>query len=192
MNVAFLLGAGVSQPAEMPTTKSLTQTILSGETVFRELDGLYRFGSIRPPYRDEYVPRITGLLRVLQEEIKRNFDDSRPVNYEDLYYVASQIHDDGTGAFANPVVLSFVNSIWPKVEAFAKREPTDKHPQWDCHNLATEAVKYIADIVWRSLSKKPCRLDHLNLLTEASQDGTLSSLSKYPIYATCFSRGNLE
>jgi hypothetical protein len=59
VRVAFLLGSGISIPAGMPSTREITDQVLSGEGVMRQTDGNYYFG--RPQYDhieepDEYVP----------------------------------------------------------------------------------------------------------------------------------------
>ena len=148
--------------------------------------GNYHFGA--PTYAhmgqpDEHVPKLAKFLGILRQEIEENFGDWRkkPVNYEDLYYVAAQISDDDAGEFENPVILPFVREISPKVESQIKAEPWDIRRNWGVSVLARETVDYISDVVWASLCSKPSRLDHLRMVTGASRDGAITGVDIFTL-----------
>jgi len=102
MRIAFLLGSGVSIPAEMPSTENITEKILSGEGIMRHTDGHYYFD--RPLFAhigipDEYVSQVVIFLKRLKVEIDLYYlyQPWHFTNYEDLYYVVSQIEDSELG-----------------------------------------------------------------------------------------------
>ena len=102
--VSFLLGSGISIPAGMPWVKQITEKVLFGSRRHaHNAGGSYDFG--QPPYAhagfpDEYIPRVVTFLKRLSVEIRTVLHfffflnhPERVVNYEDLFYVAAQIHD---------------------------------------------------------------------------------------------------
>ena len=92
----FLFGSGISIPAELPSTDVLTQILLSGDGIVRHTDGTYYLSDDKSGYflTDEYIPRIVPFLNRIKAEIDAYYSkDSRKTNYEDLYYVVSQIRE---------------------------------------------------------------------------------------------------
>src|SRR3990167_5429386 len=182
MRIAFLLGSGISIPAGMPSTQAITKQILSGEGVMRNSVGNYYFG--RPLYAhegtpDEYVPRVVVFLNRLKIEIDHYYlyETGHFTNYEDLYYVASQIHDSESKEYDNPVVQPFINKVLPAIGPLLVSEENEIRNEWQfLEGLANEAAHYIRDIVWHLLSKEPNSLDHLNCIKDACLDDQLSNI----------------
>src|SRR6266404_4095499 len=118
MKASFLLGSGTSVPAGLPQVADITHEVLSSEHYRRGTDGFFRpkrpcegvcdavFGQ-----RTADVERIQTLLKWLkvQAAIRYQSHPSRDVNYEDLAYLAAQIHDDFFDNYENPAIASFVN-----------------------------------------------------------------------------------
>jgi hypothetical protein len=132
---AFLLGSGVSLAAQMPSVKAIAGRVLSGEGVRHHTDGTYYFG--KPLYAhigfpDEYVPRVVMFLKRLEIEIALYYfhEVGRVVNYEDLYYTASQIRDSEVGEYDNPVVRPFIQRILPEVKGFLGGRAGETRRRW--------------------------------------------------------------
>jgi hypothetical protein len=87
--IAFLLGAGTSIPAGLPTTSQMTSRVLSGHDIIHHTDGTYYLeepDADGMTILDAHVQRVTLLLRRLQLEIERYYlyDFGVLTNYEDL------------------------------------------------------------------------------------------------------------
>jgi hypothetical protein len=184
IRIAFLLGSGISIPAGLPSTSEITKRVLSGERVMRHSDGNYYFGD--PLYAhvglsDEYVPRVLMFLARLKPEIDMYYFDHvwRSTNYEDLYYVASQIHDSELAEYDNPAVQPLIDKISPDIQPLLRGRKWETRRKWELHELASEAMYYIQDVVWHMLSKEPTSLAHLSSLKEACDDSEVSQLDVF-------------
>ena len=172
MYISFLLGSGVSIPAEMPSTDDITKQILCGNDIMRHTDSSYYFG---PPLyahlgqSDEYVPSMIEYMHILKKEIDWYYKEQhvRDTNYEDLYYVASQIHDSESGEYDNPAVQALIDKILPDIQPILDGNKRQFNQQWNLIKLAREATHNIHDVVSLLLNKEPNRLDHLNSIIQA-------------------------
>jgi len=159
----------------MPSMRDITERVLSGKGIMRHTDENYYFG--RPLYAnaglpDEYVPRVVKFLNSLKAEINQYYSNEadRLTNYEDLYYVSSQIHDSELREYDNPVVQAFIDKIRPEIEPLLAGEENEIRQRWQPHKLADEATNYIHCVVWHMLCKRPSRSDQLVCIKDACQD----------------------
>ena len=161
INIAFLLGSGISILAGMPTTQEITERVLS----------------------DKVSPRILDFLKILKREIDPyyNYKPERCTNYEDLYYVAIQIHDSELRGYDNPVVQAFIYKISNDIQPLLVGKEKEIRKVWTLQELADEATNYIHDIVCRMLNKKPIRLDYLGCIKDACQDSELSNVDMFTL-----------
>ena len=161
INIAFLLGSGISILAGMPTTQEITERVLS----------------------DKVSPRILDFLKILKREIDPyyNYKPERCTNYEDLYYVAIQIHDSELRGYDNPVVQAFIYKISNDIQPLLVGKEKEIRKVWTLQELADEATNYIHDIVCRMLNKKPIRLDYLGCIKDACQDSELSNVDIFTL-----------
>ena len=186
MKPAILLGAGSSLPAEYPSTQCLTNLVLSGKGVKRHSDLTYYIDGTTPPTG---VVRLANcMVRRLHAEAERYFSarNKRPANYEDLFYLAKQVHDDAMGQMENPAVYPFITKLRaemsPLVEAEnAENEDPNKtsYPNIpdEFDKLLAETCNYISDIVWRSLCCKPTSTNHLKILVDACRTGNVTGIA---------------
>ncbi len=169
MNTAILLGAGSSLAAGFPSTKDLTDLILSGNGVTRGSDSSYYIDDDGPSYEETRLANC--MVRRLHAEAERYYSAyaERRTNYEDLFYLAHQASDDLLGEMENPAVNSFVGKLRaymsPLIEA-AKNADCTNRLSLDELQLLEETRHYIADIVWRALCHKPKpeSLSHLGVI----------------------------
>jgi len=111
MNITFLLGAGASIPAGYSSTICLTKKVLqSGEN---RSDINYPDSDPIPLY--DVKPLIPIIIKWLHEKSREYFHSYRgennvDINYEHLYYLASQFRDDYT-ELQNPALLSMINQF---------------------------------------------------------------------------------
>lgn len=187
IRLVFLYGSGISIPAGMPTTRELTTKILTGDGIIRHTNGNYYFGSFsntRPWIPDEYVSRVLKFLSILKAEIEQYYQqhhEPHAANYEELYYVASQIHDSEVGEYDNPAVQPFIDKILPAIQPLLEGKEGEIRDKWQLHEIAGEASNYIRDIVWHLLNKEPTRIDHLNSLKEVCLDAQVSGIDIFTL-----------
>ncbi|MBF0548845.1 MAG: hypothetical protein HQM08_30775 [Candidatus Riflebacteria bacterium] len=139
--LSFLFGSGISIPANFPSVADITKIILTGNGVMRHTNGNYSFGPPLNGFPDEHVPKVVDFLKKLSEEITKYH--SREANYEDLYYVAAQIHDSESGKYDNPVVDAFIEKIIPKNSPLLVGKTNEIKRQWNIQEIAEEATHYI-------------------------------------------------
>jgi hypothetical protein len=186
--VSFLFGSGISIPAKMPSVKEITDKVLSGTGV-SSYSNEYYFGPPLYAHKglpDEHVPRIVAYLRRLCVEIDRfyyRFDYERAanVNYEDLYYVASQIRDSLSGEYDNPILQSCIDKILCDITPLLTWQWFGTIEQWGLPKMASEAANYIHDVVCNFLDKEPANLDYLRCVRDACQDEEISSLDLFTL-----------
>jgi hypothetical protein len=182
--VAFLLGSGISHPAGMPSILQITEKVLSGEGVWRHTNGNYYLGEDRSvPSLAAHVPRVLKFLRRLKGEIDQYYrlQPWRGTNYEDLYYVASQIEDSELGEYDNAAVQPLIDKILPEIQPLLVGNEDQGSPEWQLHELAGESTNYIQDVVWHSVDKEPTRSDHLDCLGGGCMDHRLSSVDVFTL-----------
>ncbi|MBI5841469.1 MAG: hypothetical protein HZB19_15360 [Chloroflexi bacterium] len=165
--IVFLFGSGISIPAELPSTEDITQILLRGEGIVRATDGTYYLGDSQSGYNltDEYVPRVKAFLERIKLEIDAFYpEDSHETNYEDFYYMASQIRDCEDGEYDNPAIKPLIDKIYPDIKPLLDKRENDTHYDWTLLDLAAESANCIRDVVWRCLLRVSKRLDHLQLI----------------------------
>ena len=157
MRVSFLLGAGASKPADMPSTEALTATILSGECPTVE----------------------TIFLRLVKRIIDEDYGIrlGRETNYEDIYYVAAQVRDNKSGDFENPVVAAFEKIL----EALAASFLASNADNRSISQLSGDVVNCIERVIWAGLRKTPTRLDHLKPLVGACLDENVVAVDVFSL-----------
>jgi hypothetical protein len=185
--LTFLFGSGISNLAGMSSVDKITEKILTGIGVTHGTDEAYHLdeslnSSLWTP--DEYVSRVLKFLSTLRPEIDSYYQqhhDPHTANYEDLYYVASQIHDSELEEYDNPAVQPFIDKILPAIQPLLIGKEGEIREKWQLHEIAEEATNYIRDIAWHLLNKEPTKLDHLNSLKEACSDSQISGVDIFTL-----------
>jgi SIR2-like domain len=135
-------------PAKMPSTKELTEAVLESDD--NHAEGCHSFS-------------ISSFLRLLRERVKDHFQEiNRPSNYEDLYYICSQLTDHNFGNFENPVVIPFVQDLLAHLRS-ADTDATEEN----VYGLAMEALAHISKVVSKELRRTPTTLSHLSFIYDA-------------------------
>lgn len=155
-DVVFLLGAGVSLAAGMPSTKELTCAAFSDTMHLR--NGDYYPGDYPQPdevlrrLAREQVDAVRWFLAYAGSLIARyraQFNDTRAPTYEDLYFLVGQIADDAQGQVDNPLTLLFSEqaeqAFRTVIDDFNGKPFPSGH--WSAARLALEAVKLIQGMV---------------------------------------------
>ncbi len=157
-DLSFLLGAGVSLPAQIPTTAEITKYLLSGQGVQYS-----RAGKFVVQQAVGHNPTVQEVLTFLQliKKSTTGFYQERGLNYEDLYYLAAQIRDFTTED-NNPVVSCFISEL-----VAAQKQPQGSFSPAPMIRLAGLATNYIIDLLAFLLAKDTPKLDYLAVLKKA-------------------------
>lgn len=182
----------------MPSVETITNHVLGGgkEIVYNPDHSFYCFKDM--VRKDRYIPdfgnvrRIVGFLARLEQEIndyysydKEAESSHRKANYEDIYFLASQIHDSSIQEYDNPAIPALIEKITPDIQqALLGIQDRDRQEQsWSIEQIAEEATKYIRHILWCSLSKLDDSVDlrYLDLCAQAASDGDLQSIEFFTL-----------
>ena len=181
-----MLGSGISIPTGMPSTQDITKRVLSGEGVMRADDAAYYFD--KPLYAhmgwpDKYVPRVVSFLNRLKVYIDLYYlyQTRRFTNYEDLYYVASQIHGSETREFDNPAVQPFIDKVLPDIIPQLAGKENDIGSKLQLYELARETMNYIIGVVWNLLRGNPTHIDSLTSLKDACLDDKILDIDIFTL-----------
>lgn len=157
-NIAFLFGSGISRHAGMPCTEQITRGVLVSAD-----------------------DRVSKFLERLKLEIDKyyHYKPEPRTNYEDLYYVASQIADSELHEIPNPIVQSFIDKILPDInQIFESKKYKIK---WNWNNLTLETTNYIEDVVCQLLSSNPSGVDYLHFIKDASEENFVAGVDIFTL-----------
>jgi len=171
-DLAFLFGSGISIPAGLPSTSGITERVLSGKDVSRHTSTIYYNGPPMFGSPDEYIPKVNVFLKRLKSEIDiyYSYDRKRIINYEDLYSLASQIHDSESKNYDNPAIFSFIKQILADSKDILSTTPYIPEHRWSLIDLSSEVTNYIRDIVLLEMALQPKKLEYLNFIIDAVKD----------------------
>ena len=188
-SVAFLFGAGLSEKAGLPLANQITPIVVSGEGVFRQTDGSYRLGTDPKPefaQSNDYMRRILLFLQIIKTEADIYYFLDRPVNYEDLYFIANQVFGCLSFDEDNPVAKRFADYLDERLgdvltgdcygEALAERneQPTRPIKYLDrmdsLSKLAGQTCSYIRDVACAMIGCQPTGFEYLRWIADAVRD----------------------
>jgi len=185
MNIAFLLGAGASIPAGYSSTECLTDKVLASTGYFRHTNGNYYLGC-DPSGLDDITPVVRKIIQWLYDRNDEYFhtyrNDSVKINYEHLYFLASQIYDDAS-ELQNPAILPTIHKLhsdmtaWPEFTEYrnAHRHEIDDQNGTMFKKFSEEMCKYIETIIKGALTKNPRSTSgHLEIIKKLYDDKTLN------------------
>jgi|GEM_PF-5366648 len=173
-SIVFLLGAGTSIPAGIPSTSEITKTVFSGEGfVASNMETYYRGGSQYEGQQDPSVARLCTFLGIVENEIAQyltRFEGENPtITYEDLYYFLNQLF----GGDLLGLQRRDASAVQPMKEKLAndgRIKPLLLDPVFkdlspcNVDDLVLRSMDYIKDVVWDMVSQEPSSLPYLALL----------------------------
>lgn len=187
-NVVFLLGAGSSIPAGYSSTDCLTEQVVnSKEYGFDSADRVLP-NCVEIPHEIEKTRLVRRIICWLKDRNQEYFDRRgenvvKLVNYEDIYYLASQLTDDYT-ELQNPALLPLIDrlkwemTLWPEFlefNEFRQRGNTMLRPE-ELQGVLEDTCIYIRSVVINILLRtqvSPCN-KHLELITAVNQADKLN------------------
>lgn len=176
-NVAFLLGAGSSIPAGYNSTDSLTNLIITSNEYWIGTTNITVPDSCGDSHRHQLTFLVRRIICWLNDRTQEYFDRRtgqgiKAVNYEDIYYLASQLSDDAT-ELQNPGLLPLIDqlkwemTLWPEFKKYCESKHRGiliLNPH-EFHELLSFTCTYIGDIVVDVLNRSGECHKHLELIT---------------------------
>jgi hypothetical protein len=182
MKACFLLGSGLSRPASFPCLEQIGSRVLSGDDIVKGSDGVYHEkqpNDCATFLKDEELKRVLRFLHWLDVRANLRFEATpHRANYEDLFYLASQIHYDILDEYENPAVRPFIRDAFFNL---CESIPASAVPLDQLGNVAGETINYIRDVVALMLAKPPGRTDYLRLFLDAAHDSTVLVLNLFTL-----------
>lgn len=178
-HICFLVGAGVS-PAGFPGTEEISKFIFDCKECYRHTDGRYvfaRYPSDRSKRYTEPVSIIKEYLCFLKEEISQYYDGKKVVDYEDLFYMVSQIADAESGEYDNPAIQPLLDKIRSEgfLDSWEKMGSKGEGLFEEARYYITDAVRYK---LWLPL---PEDATYLNLFADAARDKRVNTLDVFSL-----------
>jgi len=176
--ICFLLGSGISMPAGFPETDDITRFLFDCKHCYRHTAEEYVFqpGQSQLKSYTESIPIIKEFIRFLSTEVSQYYKGKRAPNYEDLFYVGSQINNAQGGEYDNPAIQPLIDKI-PKgiLDSW-------KNIRYGDRSLPEETRKYIMDAVkhmlYLPLSKSAT---YLSLFADAINDVRVARLDVFSL-----------
>jgi hypothetical protein len=170
---AFLFGSGLSIPANLPSLAAITEQILTGKDVSRHTTGTYELtpGKSNPgDTTTDYVPAVLKLVTTIERKVSEFHGQTiNPPNYEEIFYLCSQIRDSEYGEYENPVITPFIEKLLPELRPYIGESPG--YPRrFTIAELSSEACKYIEHIVWEMLEVPTPNIDYLKFIGDSAND----------------------
>jgi len=185
--VTFLLGAGASIPAGFSSTEQITDAIIASECYSRDTEGKYYSVCDFPPQPadiDFRTPVVRSIVAWLRQQICEYYLDRgeiRKPNYEEIYYLASQLSDD-SNELQNPVILPALRKLkcemltWPEYKEYCHTYKLCDSTIDNFRHFCKETCHYIEYIVAHKLGcfSKQYSCRHLNLIKVIHQADGIS------------------
>lgn len=184
-NIVFLFGAGISIPAKIPSTETITKVILESKEVVRGSAENFYFDDPENNswslYKD--IPeRVQTFLTSLKNEIEDYYDDKeRTINYEDIFFLLDFIEYNFYQKEGNPAFKYLIAEFEPKIKSLLSPLDPMLEDSFDMNRLLSESKMFIRQVVAKLLSKKAESFDGLKLLNESLLDNDISSFEIFTL-----------
>lgn len=177
---AFLFGSGISLHAGLPTTKAITDAVLTGqrantskqvvEHVRHHSDGRFEFTDQpddSPSLSGPLLQLIHRLLGKIKDEIDVYYEASNSTTYEAIYFVLFQLESTATRELDNPAVDSLTRDL-------RRQFPETSFSSWTVVGtfdaLLTKACDYVKDVVRAMLMSPGADASYLRWIVESCRD----------------------
>jgi len=186
-NISFLLGAGISIPSGISSTQEITDRILSGNNIIKCGDSSYIISNdsydIKPDLKDELIKENIEFIKIISRQISNYFKQFsvRKINYEDIFYLINELHDEVSRDTENPTVYRFYKYIKPKIEHFFKKKKPYDYRMRDMLNFLSEIENYIKCIVTSILSQKIDKIKGLDFINSMNDDVEIQKVNIFTL-----------
>lgn len=157
MNVILFLGSGVSYKTGLPNTNIITEQLLNGDW-WRHSDSNFYKGINRNEYfaKFDITPKLQGILRYIKEYSDNYLKDRRvnESNYEDIYYLVKQIHNEASHESDNPGLKPFIEHLNSKFNFTDNPDFKEHGHSQSISDIFWKCEDFINCVVWDQLSTR--------------------------------------
>jgi len=158
MRTCFLFGSGISVPAGYPSVGKITEMVLCGKEQKAEHES---------EVSSEETLAFTRWLKTIADAHYVRAE-GRFVNYEDIFFLASQIQDDYLYEFENPALAPFLDKAVGEFLSGAENQCASGRER--LNELAASVSKHIRCSVKSALTNHEKSMDHLDFVDKAIAD----------------------
>jgi len=176
MRIAFLFGAGASKAAGLPGTSDITKAIRSGQyegtPISKHSDGRYFIGKpqclnrIEPDRPKAEVLAFIDIIVPIIDDYYSTFDSSHITTYEDIFYVAEQIHDSLSIELDNPAISLLEKLLFENRILFPDINESQDSRERRLMGISGETTNYILCTASNLLYSTNMTSKHLQMLKE--------------------------
>ncbi|HLX61394.1 MAG TPA: SIR2 family protein [Planctomycetota bacterium] len=169
MKLSLLLGSGISLKAGKPCIGAMNSSILDGMVQHQEFVGNFA----KADDRSDGLAFIKLVIPYI-EKFHKAFRITKDVNYEDIFYLISQIHDQENREYENPGIEPLIDAV--KQQLASAPELNGKQ----LIDVSRKACEYIRDCVWRLLAGPATGTEHLRVIADicrANKDVNIITLN---------------
>jgi hypothetical protein len=183
--IVFLFGAGISIPAKIPSTETITNVILESKEIVRgSAENFYFDDPINNSwslYKD--IPdRVQSFLVSLKNEIDDYYDDKeRTINYEDIFFLLDFIEYNFYQKEGNPAFKYLIAEFEPRIKSLLSPLDSMLKDSFDMNRLLSESKMLIKQVVAKLLSKKAESFEGLKFLNDSFLDNDFNSFEIFTL-----------
>lgn len=173
MNVLFFLGSGISLKSGLPDTKTITDQVLNGQWHAHTDRNFYPGQNPNDYFREtDITPKIQTFLKYLKEYSDDYYKGRGgfEANYEDIFYLVRQIHDELTYESDNPGIKLFIEHLQNKYNFGSNPDFSHFDMPLDFKEFIWYCEDFINCVVWQSVSTTTTP-QGLELITEVISSG---------------------
>jgi hypothetical protein len=176
MKIAFLFGSGISLPAGYPKTSDITDRVFSAKDVIHHTDQRYYIDPNFP--NDEIgmyhttIPQVLEFMKILKNEFDYYYHNlgGKVINYEDIYFLVSELYNNDTKHFENPAISFFKQHIKPSLLPLLKFGDKISSHNISARELFEKTIVYIKNVVSFALEKNVSEYSYLDFLKNMYND----------------------
>ena len=154
MNLIIFLGSGVSYKSRLPDSKTITDNLINGDW-HQHTDSNFYSGKHPNDHfqKDDIAPKIQTFLKYIKEYadsylIERKTNEA---NYEDIFFLIKQLHDELSYETDNPAIQLFINHLIEKFDIPNNPDFVELGTRIDFKDFCWKAKDFINCVVWNSL-----------------------------------------
>lgn len=153
-SILFFFGSGVSFPSGLPSANEITNKILIGEWNRHTDSNFYPGRNTNPVFaKNDITPKIQIFLKFIKEYADEYFAKRMigEANYEHIYFIVNQLHNELTFESDNPALKPFIQFIENKFDFENNKEFFEYDKPIGFKDLVWRSEDFINCVIWQSL-----------------------------------------
>ena len=179
-NLTFLFGSGTSISLGIPNTTQITNKIYPLDNIILHTDSHFYFG--KPPNEmfpeyTEYNPiinRVLGKIKSDIEEYCRITHHDHMLNYEDYYFLSSELLRSVSSGYVNPAIFKYKEEFVDELIDYINEDRT-------ALEIFRKTIQYFEDMLRSILFVRPEDYSNLGLILDAILDSEFGDINIFTL-----------